>query len=183
MPGARRAGIVVRVRQVGGVALGVLACAGGAWAPAASACPVTRDAPPTPGAVACAIDDVRVRHGLDRLERSWRLTEAGEGHAGDMVRRGYFSHTSPGGSSFVERIARTGYLRGERGWCVGEVLAYGTTLTARDVVRGWLDSPPHRRVLLTPGYRRVGIGVHSGLPTSGRDGVTVAAEFGARGAC
>jgi uncharacterized protein YkwD len=178
----RGPGIVAAVGYVRKLVAGGLVCAG-VWTPAAMACPSRPDAPPTAAAIACAISDVRDRHGLGSLDGSPRLAEAGKGHTADMVRREYFSHTTPGGASFVDRIARTGYLRGANGWCVGEVLAYGSSMTARDVVRAWLDSPPHRRVLLAPAYRRVGVGVRAGLPTGGGDGVTVAAEFGARGGC
>ena len=36
-----------------------------------------------------------------------------------MARQHYFSHTSPGGTTFPERIRRTGYLRGANEWFVG----------------------------------------------------------------
>ena len=60
-----------------------------------------------------------------------------------MVRRRYFSHDSPSGSSPRDRARRTGYVRGGCSWTVGEVLARGTARrsTAASTVRAWLREP------------------------------------------
>lgn len=42
---------------------------------------------------------------------------------------------------------------------VGETLVSGTSLTPAAAVRAWLDSPPHRAVILKPRARWAGIGV------------------------
>lgn len=42
---------------------------------------------------------------------------------------------------------------------VGENLVRGTALTPQVAVRAWMDSPPHRRVLLKPRASWAGIGV------------------------
>jgi uncharacterized protein YkwD len=42
---------------------------------------------------------------------------------------------------------------------VGETLVSGTSLTPRSAVRAWLNSPPHRAVLLKERARLAGIGV------------------------
>ena len=42
---------------------------------------------------------------------------------------------------------------------VGETLVSGTSLTPRSAVRAWLNSPPHRAVILKPRARMAGIGV------------------------
>jgi len=52
------------------------------------------------------------------------------------------------------------------------------------VVETWLASPPHRRVLLTPAWRELGIGAARAFGAdgvyAGADVVIAAAEFGAR---
>src|SRR3954468_9359342 len=45
----------------------------------------------------------------------------------------------------------------------GENIAAGTGLTPAGVVRAWLRSPAHRRVLLKPRARRAGVGTLVGL--------------------
>jgi uncharacterized protein YkwD len=42
----------------------------------------------------------------------------------------------------------------------GEAIAYATD--ARALVRSWMASPPHRKLLLSPSYRVVGVGVVRG---------------------
>ena len=43
-----------------------------------------------------------------------------------------------------------------------------------------MESPSHRRVLLSARYREIGVGVVGGVPAGG-GGTTFAAEFGAIG--
>lgn len=130
-------------------------------------------------AVLCLINHARVSHGLPRLRASAALTRAARAHSGDMVRRRYFDHTSPGGSDPLQRARRAGW----RGYALGETIAYGGGAlgTAAVTVRGWLDSPPHRRILLRRGLREIGIGVATGMPDGeAGDGMTVTADVGAR---
>lgn len=131
-------------------------------------------------AVLCLVNHARVSHGLRRLRASAALARAARAHSGDMVRRGYFDHRSPGGSDPLRRARRAGW----RGVALGETIAYGGggLGTAAVTVRGWLDSPPHRHILLAPNLREIGIGVAEGLPErgAGDDGITVTADIGAR---
>jgi hypothetical protein len=72
-------------------------------------------------------------------------------------------------------------MRGRGRWHVGENLAWGTLRRARPaaVVAAWLRSPSHRRIMLDPRYRVVGVGVVRGVPFPGpRHGRTYTADFG-----
>ncbi len=139
--------------------------------------------------VRCRLNARRARSGLRPLRWDACLDRAAERHARDMVRRRYFAHSSRGGRTLAQRVRAAGYLpRGGR-WSLGENLAWGAgrRATAAATVRGWLRSPPHRRNVLAPGFRDVGIAVVRGapvpLPARARAGVvraTVVAEFGAR---
>jgi uncharacterized protein YkwD len=97
-----------------------------------------------------------------------------------MVDGTFFDHSSPDGTSFGDRIARTYSPRPNRSWSVGETL-YRTTgvLTARDVVAGWLDSPAHRDILLSAQWREIGIGVVRSQSEAGLGSVATA-DFGVR---
>lgn len=98
---------------------------------------------------------VRAAHGLVELRLDWRLQRAARSHSADMLRRGYFAH-----GAFASRLERFGV----RGRWVGENLAWGvgSRAQARSMVRMWLQSPGHRRNLLRPGFRRVGVASRAG---------------------
>jgi uncharacterized protein YkwD len=149
---------------------------------------------PGPAAARCCFDDraatlhalnaVRARHGVRPLVLDVRLDRAARRHSREMVLRRYFAHESPGGGRFSARIAATGWMRRRGRWYVGETLAWGwgTSARPRGVVAAWLRSPSHRRVALSPRYRRVGIGIVRGTPVAGAPaGVTYTADFGSGG--
>jgi uncharacterized protein YkwD len=130
----------------------------------------------------CLLNAQRSRRGLRKLRLSKRLSRAAKLHARDMVRRNFFSHSSLNGSSFLDRIRRTGYLRGAGSWMVGENLAWGAGRRSSPAltVRAWMHSPGHRRNILTPTFRHIGIGIVYGAPARvGRaQAATYATEFG-----
>jgi uncharacterized protein YkwD len=108
-------------------------------------------ADPTPGelAVVRAINTVRATNGMPPLRIGRALTRAARSHSADMVRR----------DSFVLRLRRFGV----QAPYVGENLASGTRpLSAVEIVRMWIESPPHRRNLLDRSFRRIGVGVAGG---------------------
>jgi uncharacterized protein YkwD len=129
------------------------------------------------------ISDWRASRGQPRLDRVPSLGRAASAYAEDMVTRRFFAHVSPEGSDLLARVRACGYLDGWSDWQVGEVLAWGTGELAAPAAatRGWLESPPHRRILKGRAYREVGIGVADGTPT-GREGATYAVVLGSRGA-
>lgn len=132
-------------------------------------------------ATLCAINRVRARRGLRPLRLSRRLSRAAAAHSRDMVRRGYFSHTAPGGLTFLARIVRSGYLRGAHSWIVGENIAWGMSslATPAATLRMWMNSPPHRANLLSPRFREAGIGIATGVPgRPSAPGVTYTVDFG-----
>lgn len=130
-------------------------------------------------ATACLIGVQRSRARIPPLGYNPRLAAAARRHVKDMIKRRYFAHVSPTGSSPADRIGATGYLAGARYWAVGEILAYGTDrMTPAQLVQAWMRSPAHRRVILTAALTRIGVHISRGTPRSRRRGVTAAAEFG-----
>jgi uncharacterized protein YkwD len=131
----------------------------------------------------CLLNDQRARRGLRKLRQNARLSRAAQQHTTDMVRRNYFSHTSRSGADIVDRLARTGYMRGARSWTVGENLAWGsgTRSPPRDIVAAWMRSPGHRSNILQRRFREVGIGVVFAAPRRTRGAAaTYTTTFGAR---
>jgi uncharacterized protein YkwD len=133
-------------------------------------------------ATVCLINQARAQHGLGTLRSIGALERAAAAHSRDMVRRDFFSHDSPTGTTPQQRIDRTGYLAGARSWAVGETIAWGTGgyATPSSIVRGWLRSPGHRAILLDGRYRDLGIGIALGAPNAGGGGATFTGDFGAR---
>jgi uncharacterized protein YkwD len=133
----------------------------------------------------CLLNNRRADHGMRALRLSSRLGKAARGHSADMARRGYFSHDSRSGGSFVERIRSAGYLGQARSWKVGENIAWGTgrLATPGSIVTAWMHSPGHRANILNPAFRELGVGVTDGAPvrTAVSSGATYTTDFGTRG--
>jgi uncharacterized protein YkwD len=131
----------------------------------------------------CLLNHQRRAHGRRALKSNRRLARAARKHARDMVRRNYFSHTTPSGVSFVDRIMRQDYVNPGQGWALGENLAWGSyqLATPRSIVRSWMHSPGHRANILNSRFREIGIGVVEGAPEPGTShAATFATSFGAR---
>jgi uncharacterized protein YkwD len=133
-------------------------------------------------ATVCLLNRQRVLHGLARLRTHRSLSHAASAYARLMVAQRFFGHVSPTGSTMAQRIKRTRYLRGARRWALGENIAWGAgaSATPARIVSAWMHSPGHRRNILDPGYRDVGIGIAVGSPSGGA-GATYVNEFGRRG--
>jgi uncharacterized protein YkwD len=132
-------------------------------------------------ATLCVLNAERARHRLRPLRLNHKLSRAAQRHSRAMARQKFFSHTSPSGASFVDRIRSTGYLSGARSWTVGENIAYGSgsRSTPRSIGSAWMNSPPHRANILSSSFRSIGIGVASGTPVGGGGG-TYTTDFGRR---
>jgi uncharacterized protein YkwD len=134
--------------------------------------------------ITCLINERRTERGLGRVRDNARLRHAAVDHSQAMVAGGFFSHTAPNGSSFVDRIESSGYMRGARLWLVGENLVWGTgdLSTPSALVKAWMDSPAHRGNLLRNRFKEIGVGVQRGTPFNANetDGITVSSEYGFR---
>jgi len=128
---------------------------------------------PTERAFFDAINKTRAAHGLGSVALDARLVESARLHSRDMVQGGYFQH----GASWWRRLEAVGVTRGT----VGEILGwYGHPAVAVAVpvlVKMWLQSPEHRRILLNPIYRNVGVGVAVGRFEGYSTAVVVTADF------
>jgi uncharacterized protein YkwD len=109
------------------------------------------------------INAFRAHHGLPGLRRSRALNRSAERHSTDMWRRAFFGHSSSDGTPFHLRVRR---FVGDGS--VGETLAWLSRHrgVGRTVVRMWIDSPPHRAILLERGFRRVGVARRHGRWTA-----------------
>ena len=126
----------------------------------------------------------RAENDLQPLSWDGELSDIARAHSDDMALRGYFSHDTPEGADPTDRARDGGYgCRKIIGNMIYTGVAenifqgslYNSTLLvaglpvsydwnsqeeiARTTVDGWMDSPGHRKNILTPTYDREGIGV------------------------
>jgi uncharacterized protein YkwD len=125
-----------------------------------------------------AINHRRAVAGLRTVRASRRLNRAADYHSSEMAYGNYFSHASRDGRPMELRVRSF-----TRSSAVGETLAVlgggcRRHIGAR-VVRMWMASGSHRAVLMSAGFRRVGVARRGGT-LSGRRACMVTADFASR---
>jgi uncharacterized protein YkwD len=128
-------------------------------------------------AVLCLHNQIRAQRGLPLLKDNAKLRKAANQHSSEMVEEGYFDHTSPSGTTFVDRVLGAGYAKRNDAWSLGENLAWGTgdESTPQNMMNAWMNSAGHKANILKASYREIGIGIRLGVPSA-----TFTAEFGAK---
>ncbi len=98
----------------------------------------------------------RSKTGLPQLVVDAEITEVARAHSRDMFERRYFSHVSPEGKDAGDRLTAAGVSYSY----AGENLAYAPDVaTAHE---GLMNSEGHRKNILDPEFRHIGIGVIDG---------------------
>ena len=131
------------------------------------------------------INTFRAQHALAKLRLSLQLTSAARAHSQQMAQDGYFAHDSADGSAFWRRLESYYRVSPAHSWSVGENLLWSSSaLDGARTLEVWLASPPHRRNLMDPRWREIGVsavheaqapGVYHGL-----DVTIVTTDFGVR---
>jgi uncharacterized protein YkwD len=124
--------------------------------PAATPPPVYAASSPAEIGIVREINRVRRAHHLRPVRLTAPLARVARRHSSLMLKYDALSHSSFDGSSFSTRLQRAGKRRQ-----YGETLAWapsGAGVSARALLRLWMDSPPHRHVLMNGRLRRVGVG-------------------------
>lgn len=131
-----------------------------------------------------ALNAKRRALGLVSLKLSAGLSAAADAHSHSMATYGFFGHESRDGRGVLERV-RPYYGRGSKRWIVGENLLWSSPMVdAQEAMEMWTASPGHRRNMLAPTWREIGLsavsvpvgpGVFGGLGV-----VIVTTTFGAR---
>jgi uncharacterized protein YkwD len=124
-------------------------------------------------AVVCLVNRERARYHLPALSSGRRLTTSAQGYTAEMVRRHFFSHTAPDGSTPGARIAAAGF----RWSWYGENIATGLA-TPRSVVEAWMHSKGHCYNILSPMFRDIGVGVSPHPVGRATGAATWTADFG-----
>jgi len=121
------------------------------------------------------VNAVRKNAGFKPLRLNSNLDKAAQRHAEDMLARGYFAHESPSGTTVRERSRKAGY-----DWtAIGENIAFGQT-SVEEVVQTWMDSPGHRKNILSRNFSELGVGLALGKGRDGKYQVLWVQNFGSR---
>ncbi|MDQ3740219.1 MAG: CAP domain-containing protein [Actinomycetota bacterium] len=116
--------------------------------------------------VFCLVNEQRARHGLPALRSNGRLARVARIHARDIVKYQFIGHDSPAHGSLLARVKRSGYGRNRR-LTFGEILGAGRGRwsTPRSIVREWMKRQIHRKAILYPKFRAMGVGAALGMPS------------------
>jgi uncharacterized protein YkwD len=95
-----------------------------------------------------ALNNARASYGLPRLRSTRALGRAADAHSRTMRRTNTIGH-----GDYSRRIRR--YVRSRK---VGENLAWMSGCNASAIVDMWLKSAPHRKVMLSRSFKRIGVG-------------------------
>jgi uncharacterized protein YkwD len=136
-------------------------------------------------ATLCLIEREREAHHRGPLHSNSSLRRIAASQAKDMVVGDYFGDNSLAGGTPWQRITASHYASGARSVSAAQNIGWGTAslATAAAMVSGWMLSPPHRQIILTGGYRDIGVGMAPAAPSSltrGLPGATYTVEFAAR---
>ena len=102
------------------------------------------------------VNDLRWRAGLPPFVASPVLDRVAQEHAEDMLARSYFGHRTLEGRSPSERALAAGYASG-----IGENLVE-QRFSVEEALEAWWNSPDHRRNILDPSCREMGLGLALG---------------------
>jgi uncharacterized protein YkwD len=177
------------------LAAALLFCAGafggGTRAAAASACPGAKLRPSTvnlaavDAATLCLLDRIRRAYHLSLLRHNGELGALARSQVEEMLRSDYFADDRPSGQTPLSLIASTRYPTHAVSLSIGQNIGWGTgaLATPAQLVAGWMASPPHRKIILTGGYRDAAVAASAAVPAViGADlsGATYVLELGAR---
>lgn len=98
------------------------------------------------------VNKERAKVGLEPLVMDEKLQAVARSHSRDMFARGYFSHYTPEGLSPFDRMANANITYEY----AGENLALAPNVEV--AMEGLMNSPGHKANILSPNFKRVGIG-------------------------
>jgi uncharacterized protein YkwD len=123
-------------------------------------------------------NEEREKQGLDPVTYDNRLENIARGHSEDMAKNAYFSHESRIGNNFEDRYEKAGYTCripiGDSQYATGSeniaytyhaenIENYGRLTNERELaealVDSWMNSPGHRRNILTEYWENLGVGI------------------------
>jgi uncharacterized protein YkwD len=176
----RTRGLVLGAVMLGAFALGALSAGGASAGPSSRLTLSSLEL-----STIDQINRVRVAHGLVPLKLNRALFDSASAHCFEMIASGYFSHSTPSGIGIGPRIEAFYRPRRHRYYAVGENILWANgSISSTGTVANWMRSPEHRRNLLDPAWRQIGLATLSAHSApgvfGGHDVTVVTVDFGVR---
>lgn len=105
--------------------------------------------------IRCLVNRERAKRDIHNLKQNRLLQRSADWQAQDMFEHHYFAHERPLGPLFADRVTDFGYGDTSTNFEVGENIGWSSTAiaTPEKMVKLWMESPPHREILLAKEYR------------------------------
>ncbi len=116
------------------------------------------------------VNEERAKESLSPLTRNTDLESAASLKAQDMFTKDYFAHYAPDGTSPWDFFRKVHYQY----TYAGENLGMGFS-DAETLVKAWMNSPKHKKNIMNPAYREIGIAVATGKIN--KTGTTLAVQM------
>ena len=104
-----------------------------------------------------SVNEQRASAGLRAVQLNGELINLARARSTDMATRNYFSHTTPEGINFLTMLNSRGFHY----TYAGEILArnnYSDDQAAPVAMTSYLNSPPHKAIIMDGRYNFVGVG-------------------------
>lgn len=126
------------------------------------------------------VNKIRIDNGVPSLRICKSLGLAAQRYSEYMAKENFLSHTGKDGSSLGDRLIKAGFRWKNSNSYIGENIAAGQQ-SVREVLSGWLNSPPHYRNIVNKNFTHVGFG--KATSTSSKYGVYWVQNFGSGVKC
>jgi uncharacterized protein YkwD len=103
-------------------------------------------------AIITLTNNARALNGLPPLRANLLLNTIAESRAKDMLEKQYFAHVSPTGQQASDIAQSVGYQYK----IIAENIGSGDFYTNKKIVDGWMQSPGHKRNILSPEVEEIG---------------------------
>jgi len=103
-------------------------------------------------------NEARTLNGLSPLNENPLLNAIAEKRAQDMFEKQYFAHVSPFGEQASDIAQRIGY----KYKIIAENIEYGRFFTNQKVIDGWMQSPGHKKNILSTEVQDLGAAIIKG---------------------
>jgi hypothetical protein len=120
------------------------------------------------------VNQSRTENNVQTLDENQVLDEAAQKKLDDMIKNNYFAHTSPSGITPWHWFDESGYDYKY----AGENLALGFS-SVENEHKAWMDSPTHKKNILNPNYKEIGVAVGKGIIDNNLV-ILAVQEFGSR---
>jgi hypothetical protein len=110
-------------------------------------------------AIIALTNKVRAEQGLSPLLENILLNDIAKERVQDMFQKQYIAHISPTGEGATDAAQKIGY----RYRLLAENIGSGTFINNQKVLNNWMQSPGHRKNILSSDTNEIGVSIEKGM--------------------